>query len=102
MMRSSSTQSWPKVAGHSGAIVDEPPIAIKEGGIFRDGYYAPLDELRNATRDGKNWIAQLQQREIEATGIKSLKVRYTSVFGYFIGRYVFHAHCSTQFSEACH
>jgi DNA mismatch repair protein MutS len=66
------------------AIVDEPPVPIKEGGIFRDGYYAALDELRVAGREGKDWIAQLQQREIETTGIKSLKVRYTSVFGYFI------------------
>jgi DNA mismatch repair protein MutS len=66
------------------AIVDEPPLAIKEGGIFQDGYSSELDELRKATRDGKDWIAQLQQREIESTGIKSLKVRYTSVFGYFI------------------
>lgn len=66
------------------AIVDEPPIAIREGGIFRDGYYAALDELKAAGREGKDWIAQLQQREIETTGIKSLKVRYTSVFGYFI------------------
>ena len=66
------------------AVVDEPPLAIKEGGIFRDGYYAPLDELRAAGHEGKNWIAKLQQHEIEETGIKSLKVRYTSVFGYFI------------------
>jgi DNA mismatch repair protein MutS len=66
------------------ALVDEPPLAVKEGGIFRDGYSAPLDELRAAGREGKEWIAQLQQREIERTGIKSLKVRYTSVFGYFI------------------
>jgi len=66
------------------AVVDEPPIAIKEGGIFRDGYHEPLDELRRGCREGRDWIAQLQQREIEAMGIKSLKVRYTSVFGYFI------------------
>jgi DNA mismatch repair protein MutS len=66
------------------AIVDEPPGFTKEGGMFRDGFSAPLDELRAAGHEGKNWIAQLQQREIEATGIKSLKVRYTSVFGYFI------------------
>jgi DNA mismatch repair protein MutS len=65
-------------------IVDEPPAITKEGGMFRDGYSPQLDELRAATREGKDWIAQLQQREIEATGIKSLKVRYTSVFGYFI------------------
>lgn len=68
----------------SKAIVDEPPALTREGGMFRDGYYAPLDELRNAGREGKDWIAQLQQRTIEETGIKSLKVRFTSVFGYFI------------------
>ncbi len=66
------------------AIVDEPPALTKEGGMIRDGYSPALDELRNAGREGKDWIAQLQQRAIEETGIKSLKVRYTSVFGYFI------------------
>ncbi len=66
------------------AIVEEPPALMKEGGIFRDGYYPALDELRAASRDGKDWIAQLQQKESERTGIKSLKIRYTSVFGYFI------------------
>jgi DNA mismatch repair protein MutS len=66
------------------AIVDEPPALTREGGMFRDGYFAGLDELRNAAREGKDWIAQLQQRAIEETGIKSLKVRFTSVFGYFI------------------
>ncbi|MEI8233850.1 MAG: DNA mismatch repair protein MutS [Verrucomicrobiota bacterium] len=66
------------------ALVDEPPIPIKEGGLFRDGYDAQLDELRAACREGKDWIARLQQQEIDATGIKSLKIRYTSVFGYFI------------------
>ncbi|MBO0695088.1 MAG: DNA mismatch repair protein MutS [Verrucomicrobia bacterium] len=66
------------------ALVDDPPFALKEGGIFRNGYDADLDELRRASRDGKNWISHLQEREIAATGIKSLKVRYNSVFGYFI------------------
>jgi DNA mismatch repair protein MutS len=66
------------------AVVDDPPLALKEGGIFRDEYDADLDQLRQASRDGKNWISQLQEREIAATGIKSLKVRYNSVFGYFI------------------
>jgi DNA mismatch repair protein MutS len=66
------------------AIVDEPPALTREGGMFRDGYFAQLDELRRASTDGKEWIAQLQQRAIEDTGIKSLKVRFTSVFGYFI------------------
>jgi DNA mismatch repair protein MutS len=66
------------------ALVDDPPLALKEGRIFRDEYDADLDTLRQASRDGKNWISQLQEREIAATGIKSLKVRYNSVFGYFI------------------
>ncbi len=66
------------------ALVDDPPLTLKEGGIFRDGYDADLDMLRQASRDGKSWISQLQEREIATTGIKSLKVRYNSVFGYFI------------------
>jgi DNA mismatch repair protein MutS len=66
------------------ALVDDPPFTLKEGGIFRDGYDQDLDTLRRASRDGKNWIGRLQEREIAATGIKSLKVRYNSVFGYFI------------------
>src|SRR6266540_2678255 len=66
------------------ALLDDPPLALKEGGIFRDGYDADLDALRRASRDGKSWISHLQEREIAATGIKSLKVRYNSVFGYFI------------------
>ena len=68
----------------SKALMDDPPLPLKEGGIFRDGYDSDLDQLRNASRDGKNWISQLQEREIATTGIKSLKVRYNSVFGYFI------------------
>jgi DNA mismatch repair protein MutS len=66
------------------ALVNDPPLALKEGGIFRDGYDADLDVLRQASREGKKWITRLQEREIAATGIKSLKVRYNSVFGYFI------------------
>jgi DNA mismatch repair protein MutS len=66
------------------AVLDDPPLALKEGGIFRDGFDADLDELRTASREGKQWIGELQEREIAATGIKSLKVRFNSVFGYFI------------------
>ncbi len=66
------------------ALADNPPLALKEGGIFSDGYDVNLDALRQASREGKNWISHLQEREIAATGIKSLKVRYNSVFGYFI------------------
>jgi DNA mismatch repair protein MutS len=66
------------------AIVDEPPLALKEGGIIRDGFDPALDELRTAMRGGKDWIAKLQQDEIARTGIQSLKVRFNSVFGYYI------------------
>ncbi|HXG47788.1 MAG TPA: DNA mismatch repair protein MutS, partial [Methylomirabilota bacterium] len=66
------------------AIVDEPPLALKEGGLIRDGFDAALDELRAAMRDGKDWIARLQQQEIARTGIPSLKIRFNSVFGYYI------------------
>src|SRR6266403_2280921 len=66
------------------AVVDDPPLALKEGGIFRDGYDVDLDALRQGSREGKDWISQLQEREIANTGIKSLKVRFNSVFGYFI------------------
>ena len=66
------------------AIVDMPPLPIKEGGMIRDGFDASLDELRNAQRGGKDWIAKLQADEIERTGISSLKVRFNSVFGYYI------------------
>ena len=68
----------------SRAIVDEPPLPIKEGGMIRDGFDTNLDELRNAQRSGKDWIAKLQADEITATGISSLKVRFNSVFGYYI------------------
>jgi DNA mismatch repair protein MutS len=66
------------------AIVDEPPLPIKEGGMIRDGFDAALDELRTAQRGGKDWIAKLQADEITRTGIASLKVRFNSVFGYYI------------------
>ena len=68
----------------SSALVEEPSALLKEGGMFREGYDASLDELRSASNRGKDWIAALQQREIERTGIRSLKVRFNSVFGYFI------------------
>jgi DNA mismatch repair protein MutS len=66
------------------ALKDDPPLALKEGGIFSDGFNSDLDELRSASHEGKTWITALQEREIETTGIKSLKVRFNSVFGYFI------------------
>jgi DNA mismatch repair protein MutS len=66
------------------AMVEDPPLALKEGGLIREGFDPALDELRAAARDGKGWIARLQQQEIERTGIPSLKVRFNSVFGYYI------------------
>lgn len=68
----------------SRAIVDEPPLALKEGGLIRDGFDPALDELRAAQRGGRDWIAQLQRDEIARTGIPSLKVGFNSVFGYYI------------------
>lgn len=66
------------------AIVDEPPLRIGEGKIFRDGYNKELDELREISRDSKAWIANYQMRLKEETGIKTLKVGYTKMFGYYI------------------
>ncbi len=66
------------------SLVDTPPITIKDGGMIRAGYNAELDELHGLARDGKNWISRFQEDEIKRTGIKSLKVRYNKVFGYFI------------------
>ena len=78
-------QAMPALAEKlSRAVVDDPPMPLKDGGIFQDGFDSELDELRKASREGKSWIGELQEREIAATGIKSLKVRFNSVFGYFI------------------
>jgi DNA mismatch repair protein MutS len=66
------------------AIVDEPPISVKDGGVIRDGFDDYLDTLKSASRDGKRWLAELEQQEREATGIKSLKVGFNKVFGYYI------------------
>ena len=64
------------------SIVEEPPLGVKDGGLIRDGYSGELDDLRNISQKGKQWILEFQQREIERTGIKSLKVKYSGVFGY--------------------
>jgi DNA mismatch repair protein MutS len=66
------------------AIVDEPPINLKDGGVIRTGYHDELDELRDAASLGRKWLAEFQASEIERTGIKSLKVRHNKVFGYYI------------------
>ncbi len=66
------------------AIVADPPFVLRDGGLIKDGFNQELDELRTISRDGKGWIAALEQQERERTGIPSLKVKYNKVFGYFI------------------
>ncbi|MGI6327253.1 MAG: DNA mismatch repair protein MutS [Saccharofermentanales bacterium] len=66
------------------ALAEEPPIGLKEGNLIREGYHPELDLLRRAASDGKNWILELEAAERERTGIKSLKVGYNRVFGYYI------------------
>ncbi|PAB61143.1 DNA mismatch repair protein MutS [Anaeromicrobium sediminis] len=66
------------------AIVENPPVTIKEGGIIKDGYNEELDELRYISRGGKEWISNLENMEKEKTGIKSLKIGFNKVFGYYI------------------
>ena len=66
------------------ALVDEPPSHLRDGGIIRDGWSTELDELRAASRGGKDWIARLQEDERKRTGIDSLKIKFNNVFGYFI------------------
>ena len=66
------------------AIADEPPLAMKEGGIIRDGYNEEIDTLRRAKSEGKDWLAKLEQDEREKTGIKTLRIKYNKVFGYYL------------------
>lgn len=66
------------------ALAEEPPQTMREGGMIRDGFHAPLDELRQASSNAKNWIAALEERERELSGIRSLKVGYNQVFGYYL------------------
>ncbi len=68
----------------SKSIAEEPPLGLKDGGIIRDGFSAELDDLRSISKSGKSWIADFERREAERSGIKSLKVKYSHVFGYAI------------------
>ncbi len=78
-------QAQPELVDHiTSALVDEPPVTLKEGGILRDGYNPELDELRTAATQGRQWLAEYQATEQERTGIKNLKVRHNKVFGYYI------------------
>ena len=66
------------------AIEDEPPISIKEGGIIKTGYHADVDKYRNAKTEGKQWLADMEQKERVNTGIKNLKIKFNKVFGYYL------------------
>ncbi|MEG0107593.1 MAG: DNA mismatch repair protein MutS [Lachnospiraceae bacterium] len=66
------------------AILDEPPLAMKEGGILKDGFNEEVDRLRSAKTEGKNWLAELESEEREKTGIKNMKIKYNKVFGYYL------------------
>ena len=65
------------------AIVEEPPLAIKEGGIIKEGFNSTIDSLRSAKTEGKNWLASLEEEDRERTGIKNLRIKYNKVFGYY-------------------
>mgnify|MGYP000003578766 FL=1 len=65
------------------AIIEEPPISIREGGMIKDGFDETIDRLRSAKHDGKQWLAQLEEEDRERTGIKNLKIKYNKVFGYY-------------------
>ena len=64
------------------AIADEPPLNLADGGAIRAGFHAELDELRDLSQNGRQYIAQIEARERQRTGIQSLKVRFNNVFGY--------------------
>ncbi len=66
------------------AIVEDPPLAMKEGGIIKDGYDRQIDDYRQAKTKGKTWLAELEAEEKEKTGIKNLKIKYNKVFGYYL------------------
>ena len=65
------------------AIVDEPPLSVREGNMIREGFNGEADQLRNAKTEGKTWLAELEARERDKTGIKNLKIKFNKVFGYY-------------------
>lgn len=66
------------------SIEEEPPIVVREGGILKDGYHEEVDRLREAKTKGKSWLAELESKEREKTGIKNLKIKFNKVFGYYL------------------
>lgn len=78
------TSHTEQIVAHLSFLNEDAPISIKEGNLFNEGFHRELDELRYASRNGKAWLNELQQKERERTGIKSLKIAYNKVFGYYI------------------
>jgi DNA mismatch repair protein MutS len=68
----------------SSSIIEDPPVSIRDGGIIREGYNEEVDRLRSAKSEGKTWLAELETKEREKTGIKNLKIKYNKVFGYYL------------------
>lgn len=66
------------------SIMEEPPISVREGGLIKEGYNEDVDKYRNAKTEGKTWLAELEAKEREKTGIKNLKIKYNKVFGYYL------------------
>lgn len=66
------------------SIIEDPPMTIKEGGMIKDGYNEEIDQLKKAKTEGKKWLAQMEEKEREATGIKNLRIKYNKVFGYYL------------------
>lgn len=66
------------------SICEEPPVTVHDGGILKEGYFEEVDRLRKAKTDGKSWLAELEAKEREKTGIKNLKIKYNKVFGYYL------------------
>lgn len=66
------------------AIIEDPPIAVREGGLIKDGYHEEVDQFRHAKTEGKTWLAELEAKEREKTGIKNLKIKYNKIFGYYL------------------
>lgn len=66
------------------AIIDDPPISVRDGGLIKEGYNEEVDKYRNAKTEGKTWLAELEAKEREKTGIKNLKIKYNKVFGYYL------------------
>lgn len=74
----------PALTARLSSLVDDPPAGIREGGLFREGFFTEIDQLRRAAREGRQWLAGLEAAERERTGIRSLKVGYNRVFGYYL------------------